>query len=257
MDKCFVIQPFDKGKYDDRYEDVFKPSIETCGLIPYRIDKDPGSNILIEDIERNIRDSRICLAEITTDNPNVWYELGYAIACNKEVIMICSDERGTNYPFDVRHRNIIKYQTGSPRDYENLKNNIINRVNAILSKQRSLEKIPNTVLREKEGLTNHEITALVSIMSNQFSDNEIVWRNILETDMHNSGYNNLAISIAIKKLETRQFIEVGSEPDINGYLESYFRITEQGRDWIISNEANLSLELQKTEEDVLSDELPF
>lgn len=257
MDKCFVIQPFDKGKYDDRYEDVFKPSIESCGLIPYRIDQDPGASILIEDIEKNIKDSRICLAEITTDNPNVWYELGYAIACNKEVIMICSNERETSYPFDVRHRNIIKYQTGSPRDYEKLKDNIIDRVKAILNKQDSFKKIPNAVLREKEGLTNHEITALVSIMSNQFSDNEVVWRYTLEKDMHNSGYNNLAISIAIKKLESRQLIDVGTEQDVNENLESYFRITEQGRDWIISNEGNLSLELQKAEEYVVSDDIPF
>lgn len=257
MSKCFVIQPFDKGKYDDRYADVFEPAIKSCGLIPYRIDKDPGASILIEDIEKNIRDSRICLAEITTDNPNVWYELGYAIACNKEVVMICSDERETSYPFDVMHRNIIKYQTGSPRDYENLKDNIVNRIKAILNKQHNLQKIPNMVIKEKEGLTNHEIAALVSIMSNQFSDSEVVWRYTLEKDMHNSGYNNLAISIAIKKLEARQLIEVGSELDINENLESYFRITEAGEKWVIDNEDNLSLELEKAEEYVENDDISF
>lgn len=257
MNKCFVIQPFDKGKFDRRYEDIFEPAIISCVLIPYRIDKDPGASILIEDIEKNIKDSRICLAEITTDNPNVWYELGYAIACNKEVVMVCSDERQTSFPFDVRHRNIIQYKTESTRDYKELENNIKDRIKAILQKQDNFQKISHTVVNEKEGLTNHEITALVSIMSNQFSDGEVVWKYALEKDMHNSGYNNLATSIAIKKLETKKLIEVGSEPDINGNLASYFRITEAGEAWIIANEGNLSLKIENVEEYVERDDIPF
>ena len=78
MATCFVIQPFDQGKFDKRYADVYKPSIEAAGLEPYRVDKDPGVLVPIEAIERGIRSSAICLADITSDNPNVWYELGKA-----------------------------------------------------------------------------------------------------------------------------------------------------------------------------------
>ncbi len=39
---------------------------------------------------------------------NAMFELGYAIACQKEVILVCSDERKEEFPFDVRHRNIIE-----------------------------------------------------------------------------------------------------------------------------------------------------
>jgi hypothetical protein len=31
---CFVIQPFDSGKYDKRFHDVYKPAIEAAGLRP-------------------------------------------------------------------------------------------------------------------------------------------------------------------------------------------------------------------------------
>ena len=37
---CFVIQPFDHGKYDRRYEEIIKPTVEECGLIAYRVDED-------------------------------------------------------------------------------------------------------------------------------------------------------------------------------------------------------------------------
>ena len=109
MPSCFVIQPFDRARYDKRFDDIFAPAIKAAGLEPYRVDKDPGVNIPIDDVERGIRDAAVCFAEISTDNPNVWIELGYAIAARKSVVLICSDERKTDFPFDVRHRNIITY----------------------------------------------------------------------------------------------------------------------------------------------------
>src|SRR5687767_12595358 len=99
MGTCFVIQPFDKGKFDKRFTDVFKPAIEKANLVPYRVDEDSSVRVPIETIEKGIRQSHLCFADITLDNPNVWYELGYAFACNKDVILICSDERKTDFPF--------------------------------------------------------------------------------------------------------------------------------------------------------------
>src|ERR1022692_861504 len=107
MDRCFVIQPFDKGRYDKRYEDVFVPAIKDAGLEPYRVDRDLGVSIPIAEIQSGIESSQACLAEISTDNPNVWFELGYAIASQREVVMVCSEERTAHFPFDVQHRAII------------------------------------------------------------------------------------------------------------------------------------------------------
>lgn len=261
MNNCFVIQPFDKGKFDSRYEDIFEPAINLCGLNAYRIDKDPSVSVPIEDIEDNIRNSVMCFAEITTDNPNVWYELGYAIACDKEVVMVCSDERQTNFPFDVRHRNIIQYKTGSPRDYEELKNNIISRIKAILKKKSAFEfqQLSKVIIKDNEELSGHEITALISIISNQHSDDESVWWYVLREDMNNNGYNDLAVSIAIRKLEAKELIETGSEQDINGELISYFRITPKGQEWILKNEEKFSLTVEKNEKHTQIDdgEMPF
>lgn len=101
MKQCFVIQPFSRD-FDRRYTDTFEPAIKKAGLEPYRVDKDPYSSVPINDIEEKIRESNLCFADITTDNPNVWYELGYAFACGKNVVMICSSERTTKFPFDIQ-----------------------------------------------------------------------------------------------------------------------------------------------------------
>ncbi len=93
MTTCFVIQPFDSGKFDKRFTDVYKPAIEAAGLEAYRVDKDPSVLIPIDAIEEGIRKAEVCLADITTDNPNVWYELGFAFASRRPIVMVCSDER--------------------------------------------------------------------------------------------------------------------------------------------------------------------
>jgi hypothetical protein len=95
MAHCFVIQPFDGGKFDKRYDDIFAPAIATAGLEPYRVDRDPGVEVPVDDIHRGITTAAACLADITTDNPNVWFELGVAIASQRLVVIVCSKERTT------------------------------------------------------------------------------------------------------------------------------------------------------------------
>ena len=107
---CFVIQPFDKGKFDKRYNDAFDPGLGQAGFEAYRVDQDPGTDVLIAAIEEGIRRAAICLADVTTDNPNVWYELGYAFAAGKHVILTCCDEREGPLPFDIQHRNVTPLQ---------------------------------------------------------------------------------------------------------------------------------------------------
>ncbi len=83
------------------------------------MDEDHSADIIITAIEKGIRSSDLCFAEITADNPNVWYELGYANSMEKPVIMVC--EKGRKFPFDIQHRRIIQYEGDSISDFENLK----------------------------------------------------------------------------------------------------------------------------------------
>jgi hypothetical protein len=86
--RCCVFQPFDEGVFDKRYEDVLVPAIEAAELEPYRVDRDAGSAIPVDTLHKEIRAATICVADITTRNPNVMYELGYALAAGKDVVII-------------------------------------------------------------------------------------------------------------------------------------------------------------------------
>src|ERR1017187_10997241 len=129
MATCFVIQPFDNGKFDRRFDEVYSHAIQDAGLDPYRVDKDPAVDVPIDSIENGIRVAAVCLADITTDNPNVWYELGFAFAAGRPVVMVCSHERpDKKYPFDIQHRAIIPYVADAPSDFETLKQSLTDRI---------------------------------------------------------------------------------------------------------------------------------
>jgi hypothetical protein len=149
---CFIIQPFNE-KFNKRYKDVFEPTIRRCGFEPIRIDHEKIIYNFSDSIERAIHFSTVCFAEISTNNPNVWYEVGFAFANKKYVVMICSDEREEEYPFDVRNRKIISYKTESKSDYEKLEKEIAATLNCIKHQKSKEEK---ETIAEKSSKENEE-----------------------------------------------------------------------------------------------------
>lgn len=260
MNRCFCIQPFDGGIFDKRFDDVFKPAIEAAGLEPYRVDRDPTVSIPIEDIEKGIKNSDICFAEITTDNPNVWFELGFAIAVPKNVVMVCSDERKAKFPFDIQHRSIITYKTESTRDFEELKEKITERILAYLKKEVELSKTKKiSIVAETEGLSQHEMVALVAIMQNSFAEEDAVSTYIVKSDMNNAGFTDIAVSLALKLLAQKGFISSRLEQDYNGNEYFAYVIEETGVDWLMKNQEKLVLqkEVEKPDSTNNDEDLPF
>lgn len=208
MSTCFIIQPFDGGPYDKRCDDVIVPAIEDAGLHPYRVDRDPSVNIPIDQIEAGIRAASVCLADITEDNPNVWFELGYAIAARKDVVLVCSEKRTKPFPFDVQHRNIIKYSTESSRDFETLRLQIKERIQALLIKQEKLGALgAASPVADVEGLTHHEIVALVAIGQNLDTPGGTVSAYIIRQDMEKSGFTKIATTLALASLLRQGLID--------------------------------------------------
>lgn len=261
MGTCFVIQPFDKGVFDKRYDDVFAPAIIAAGLEPYRVDRDPSSNILIEDIEKGILNADVCLAEITTDNPNIWYELGYAIASGKDVVLLCSSERKSRFPFDIQHRKVITYTNESPRDFQDLKIQITDRIKAILKKQLDIGHISKmSPIVDTEGLSQHEMVALVMVAENMESPNNFVSVYTIRQDMMKAGFTKIAITLALKSLLDKQLLELSEESDYNGNPYIVYGVTDKGMNWLFKNEDKLVLRKQQqnnNDEGIDLDNLPF
>lgn len=259
MGYCFCIQPFDDGPFDKRYDDTFKPAIEKAGLQSYRVDRDPSVSVPIEEIENGIKNADICLAEITTNNPNVWYELGFSLAVPKSVVLVCSEERKDKFPFDIQHRSIIKYKSESLSDFEQLKYNITEKVIAVLKKEAELVFINRTSpIADTEGLSQHEMVALVTIMQNSFASDEAVSTWTIQRDMNGVGLTDLAVSIALKMLTKKGLIKSTKREDFNGNEYYAYQMTDIGEQWIIKNQDKLKLHYESKDSGPISaDDLPF
>jgi len=256
MSTCFVIQPFDRDKYDKRYASVFAPAIEAAGLEPYRVDQDPAVTIPIQEIENGIRNAILCFADISEDNPNVWFELGYAIGIQRDVILVCSNDRAKKLPFDVQHRNVILYSTSAPQDFDELRPKITRRIEATLKKNEGISHIANApLMKDTEGLNTHEIVALATIMQNGCLSDGYTSGYVIKTDMNANGFTDAAVGIAIKTLLAKKLVRAEFQHDRNGEQYNTFATTDEGDQWLIANQDKLTLKIEKQPSPL--DDLPF
>lgn len=105
--KVFVIMQFTK-EYDEIYDEVIKPICIEHGLSVMRADESLNRGSIISEILKEILESSLIIADITPDNANVYYELGYAHASNKETILLCNKDR-LKLPFDISSFRTIFY----------------------------------------------------------------------------------------------------------------------------------------------------
>jgi hypothetical protein len=109
---CFVMMPF-REPYGSYYEKIYKPAIEKAGLKPIRADDEIfGTGKIIDQIWQGINSSNVLIAELTTRNANVFYELGLAHALEKPVVLVSSNE--DDVPFDLNHIRVIYYDVSDP-----------------------------------------------------------------------------------------------------------------------------------------------
>ena len=260
MEKCFVIQPFDNDKFDKRFVDIFEPAILKAEFEAYRIDKDLSVRIPIDEIEKGISESVICFAEITSDNPNVWYELGFAFACNKDVVMVCSDERQGKFPFDIQHRHVITYKTSSTSDFNTLGDTITRKIKAFQTKSKTVKQLNTTPIIETEGLKGHEIALLILIMENQILSEDSTSTSSLKNEMNKAGYTDIATSVGIRTLAKIGMVDTFKEFDNwnNGQEYVACRLTEKGENWILSNQDQLQFRKKQNSQSAESKSgLPF
>jgi hypothetical protein len=265
--RCCVFQPFDKGPFDKRYEDTLAPAITSAGLEPYRVDRDDGAVIPIDALHEEIRSATLCLADIGTRNPNVMYELGYAIASGKEVVIICSNQQSEKYPFDIQHRGIIQYASDSASDFERLKADIANKIKALVKKQATTQSIAAaSPVRTIEGLRSHEVASLVFVMKNADIGGSGASSYSIKSDMEKAGYTMAAAQLGLILLTRIGFIEAFEDSDYNGNSFTAYRLMKTGEDWLLDNQDKLQITVSgeppiqrqmEFKESISDDELPF
>jgi hypothetical protein len=101
---AFVLMPFDP-KFDDLYKFGIKEPAAELGINAERVDEQLFREGILERIYRQIDVADIIVAEMTGQNPNVFYEVGYAHGKGK--LCILSTASADDIPFDLKHRRHI------------------------------------------------------------------------------------------------------------------------------------------------------
>ncbi len=258
------MQPFDGDEFDKRFDEIYKPAIEEAGFEPYRVDRDPSASIPIANIETGIKDSDVCFADISIDNPNVWFELGYAICANKPMCLVCWQER-EKFPFDVQHRKIIRYKKGSPSDFNTLRLDIVERLKAIQEKNESIEVLIKQADRADQGhLSPMEFSALCVAFENIDSDQDAASLWVITNDMERLGYTKLATKAAMIGLLNKAMVKRQNASDGDGNMFYVYNLTAYGEGYIMNNLNKIQLRREGRQSSSfarssngLDDEIPF
>ena len=71
-----------------------------------------GAGKIMDQVWQGINAAKVLVAELTSKNPKVFYELGIAHALQKPVVLVSSNE--DDVPFDLKHIRVIYYDKNDP-----------------------------------------------------------------------------------------------------------------------------------------------
>ncbi len=120
---CFVVMPFGVKPdssggsidFDAVYHDIIEPGIRQAGMEPIRADDEASGGVIHKAMYERLILCDYAVADLTTANANVFYELGvrHAIRPQTTVAMYW---RGGRLPFDVAQLRAVAYslESGTP-----------------------------------------------------------------------------------------------------------------------------------------------
>jgi O-acetyl-ADP-ribose deacetylase (regulator of RNase III) len=115
--KCFVIMPFGKKKdidgcevdFDYVYHELIYKAVKELGVECERCDEMIGTGSIHKKMFQGIFDADASVVDITSLNPNVFYELGVRHALHKHVTLVIRRNSGLPIPFNINGLTILGY----------------------------------------------------------------------------------------------------------------------------------------------------
>jgi hypothetical protein len=200
MKNCFVLMPFSK-EFDDIYQLGIKSTCDEMKMSCKRVDEQIFHHSILQQIYNQIENADILIADLTNQNPNVFYEVGYAHGLNKNVILLTKNTQ--DIPFDLKHYPHIIYE-----------DKILNLKRMLKSKLEHFQNTNDFYLRKHNwmdlitGFDSEPITIsniiLGEVMEYKYSNNNILYRLIpepYETELDNfyKDFDGLTLTNIIAK----------------------------------------------------------
>ena len=117
------------------YIELIKPALEVAGLEVFRADEEERAGDIRTDMFQELLIADLVVADLTLDNPNVWYELGVRHALRaRGVVLICGGRVTTAFDLytDRKLRYSLKNGGPDPATMEQDKQNLSDMVKATM-----------------------------------------------------------------------------------------------------------------------------
>lgn len=106
--KVFIAMCFDDSMKKARGQII--SAIRSCGYEPMIINNKEHNNQILPEIFKEIENSEFVVADLTGQRGGVYFEAGYAVAKNKDLILCCEKEEEKDIHFDVKQINTIFWE---------------------------------------------------------------------------------------------------------------------------------------------------
>lgn len=125
--KAFIVMQF-SSPYNEVYSEVIKAVCDDFSIDAVRADEIYGPGIIIRDVIDSISRSQVVIADISPSNCNVYFEVGYALAMGKPIILLAQRRAAdTPLPFDLSAFRVLFYDDtigGKPKVEAGLRNHL-------------------------------------------------------------------------------------------------------------------------------------
>jgi O-acetyl-ADP-ribose deacetylase (regulator of RNase III) len=227
---CFVIMPFGEkqdadGKaidFDEIYEYLIKPAVGEITPDCVRCDQIGEAGWIHAKMIDRVYEADIAIVDITSLNPNVFYELGVRHALRSSVTVLIR-RKGTRLPFNIEGLNVIEYDLG-PKDVAEAKASIAKLIRSGLSRA-ATDSLVHEVLDLRIGTapqpaakseTRYVVDAApakrLCVIAGDIKNIKgiDVWVNSENTNMQMARFFDRSVSSLIRHL--------GAEKDVTGHV---------------------------------------
>ena len=104
----FVAMPF-AVEFDDCFHYGIQGAVNSFGYLCERADLNSFTGDVMEFVKERIANSDFVIADLTSANPNVYLEVGYAWGLNKRTVLLIKD--ANELEFDTRGQRCLQYST--------------------------------------------------------------------------------------------------------------------------------------------------
>jgi hypothetical protein len=152
---CFVVSPIGEEESDERrradqvLKHILRPAAEPYGYSVQRADEIDTPGMITTQVVERVSQDDLLIADLTNQNPNVFYELALRHALRKPYIQVI--QKGERMPFDVAGIRTIQIDTNDLDVAENARKEIQQQIKSIEDNPSTIET-PFSVALEMQNL---------------------------------------------------------------------------------------------------------